>query len=299
MSETNIASAEDKILENNMVKQSDMHNAVHTEHFIQHFHFDFMAKHPEIKKHEILILWIFAAILVLFLCISVTFNFTKDGIIEEDESLISALNTQLEAEKTNNAALTAKEQELDNKIIALSETVSIKNEEASSAGDELRQLKVPAGYPIKGTSAIISVEEINNPNQALTDENTDEDNQEAILEEDIASEEKDESVIDFEYKDKPYTMFSTGNDTTVVATGLGKVIAITQDSEFGYAIKIDHENGYYSIYRGYGVPLVTVGDTVSRGCILMSVAADNRYFLYQIMYEGEYTDPMDIIEING
>lgn len=214
------------------------------------------------------------------------------------------MNTQLENEISNRSSLQAKVDELDGKVLTLSETVSTKTNEANNASEELRLLKLPSGYPIKGTSTII-LQDDNNEDQNAEDEDTVDNNEnieenakEESVSEDVITD-IDESVIDMDYKDKQYIMFMTGSDTTVVATGLGKVIAITQDSDFGYAIKVDHENGYYSIYRGYGVPLVSTGDYVSRGCVLMSIADNQKYFLYQIIFEGNYLDPMEIMEING
>lgn len=276
-------------------------------------HNDISLKHIDIKKHEFMILVSLIGVLLVLFFVSLSLNSSKTETIDSNNRLIDALNLQLENEKLINTNLQANVDELNLKVTALSESVAAKTEEVVDATEELRLLKLPAAYPLKGTAAIIIVEkeddnateDIQAENAEETDDtandtaNNTEENLDTGFDEMEAEDLKVEDAIDFDYKDKPYTLFSTGSDTKVVATGLGKVVAIEEDSEFGYAIKIDHQNGYYSIYRGYGVPQISIGDTVSSGCILMSIAESGKYFLYQIIYEGSYVDPMGIMEING
>lgn len=271
---------------------------------VQEEHHDFLAKHPEIKKHEVMILLSIIAILAVILSVQVSVNMTKTSVIEDNSKVIKALNLQLDTEKTNETKLQEEVDELNLKVNALSESVAAKTEEVNMASEELRLLKLPSAYPLKGTAAIITLdnteEDEDGNNNADTDEIEDtEDTVQEEYDEMAAEETTEDATIDKEYKNNPYTIFTTAQDTKVVATGLGKVVAVVEDEEFGYAIKIDHENGYFSIYRGYGMPMIAEGDIVSAGCDLMRIAEDNKYFLYQIIYEGSYVDPMSIMEING
>lgn len=283
---------EHKLVDEEVINKIAQTETEETNH-VEDKHLDFFSKHPEIKKHEITLLWCLVGILLVIIAISVSLHFTKSEIIDSDNKMITALNLQLDSEKINEAELQTQIDELNNKVTALSDSLAAKNDELNNATEEVRTLHVPTSYPLKGTGTILSTEESNAVN-----DNDDNDEDEEYDEMSDEGKEVAEG-IEREYKSYPYTMFMTSNDTKVIATGLGKVVAISQDSNFGYAIKIDHENGYYSIYRGYGVPLVTEGDYVSRGCVLMSIGADSKYFLYQIIFEGNYVDPMSILEING
>lgn len=85
----------------------------------------------------------------------------------------------------------------------------------------------------------------------------------------------------------------------IIASGDGTVISIATDSSYLHCIKIDHENGYTSIYRNDGDVMIKEGDTVVRGAILYVIGEDNTELGYQIMYGERYIDPMDLINIDG
>ena len=94
-------------------------------------------------------------------------------------------------------------------------------------------------------------------------------------------------------------VFSASAGTTVVATAAGTVSAINDDSEYGHNVWIDHGNGYITIYRNQGDPNVKLGDTVAQGTTLFIIGEKNTKFGYQIMKDGAYIDPMEMMSING
>lgn len=87
--------------------------------------------------------------------------------------------------------------------------------------------------------------------------------------------------------------------SSVVASADGTVTSITTDSSYLHCIRIDHGNGYKSIYRNDGDVMVKEGDEVVRGAILYVIGEDNVELGYQIMYEEKYIDPMGLINIDG
>ena len=87
--------------------------------------------------------------------------------------------------------------------------------------------------------------------------------------------------------------------SSVIAAADGTIISITTDSGYLHCIRIDHENGYNSIYRNDGDVMVKEGDEVVRGAILYVIGEDNTELGYQIMYEEKYIDPMELINIDG
>lgn len=87
--------------------------------------------------------------------------------------------------------------------------------------------------------------------------------------------------------------------TNVVAAAGGIVEAVSDDTEYGHSIRINHENGYVSIYRNKGEPTVKPGDTVVLGTTLYTIDDKNEFLGYQILYENEFIDPMEMLTING
>lgn len=92
----------------------------------------------------------------------------------------------------------------------------------------------------------------------------------------------------------------TGSEgSSVIASGDGTVLQVATDSLYANIIKIDHGNGYISIYRNDGDPMVKEGDEVVRGAILFVIGEDNTEVGYQITYDEKYIDPMGLINIDG
>ena len=85
----------------------------------------------------------------------------------------------------------------------------------------------------------------------------------------------------------------------VIATAKGTVIAVNDDVEYGHNVWVDHGNGYISIYRNASSPAVKVGDEVYMGTTVFLVGDGANMVGYQMMYQDEYVNPLDVIEIKG
>lgn len=86
---------------------------------------------------------------------------------------------------------------------------------------------------------------------------------------------------------------------SIIASADGTVVSITTDSSYVHCIKIDHGNGYNSIYRNDGDAMVKEGDAVVRGAILYVIGEESTELGYQITYDEKYIDPMDLINVDG
>lgn len=86
---------------------------------------------------------------------------------------------------------------------------------------------------------------------------------------------------------------------SIVAAGNGVVDSITSDSSYLHCVRIDHGNGYTSIYRNDGEVMVREGVEIVRGSILYVIGEDNTQLGYQILYEDKYVDPMELLNIDG
>ena len=94
-------------------------------------------------------------------------------------------------------------------------------------------------------------------------------------------------------------VFSASEGNTVVATASGTVTAINDDGEYGHNVWVDHGNGYITIYRNKGEAKVKINDVVAQGTTIFIISPSNTEFGYQIMKDGIYINPMDMLSING
>ena len=157
-------------------------------------------------------------------------------------------------------SLTVENATLNSKITVLSETVSKKMATEDAISQEESENAMPKGFPLSGT---------------------------ATMEEATDSEEH------------PMLEFTAADGVNIASTGTGVVLSIDADEQYGNKIVIDHGNGYQSIYRNNGTPLVKTGETLGKGYILFTVGEDNTKLGYEITQNEEYIDPMTLIEING
>ena len=85
----------------------------------------------------------------------------------------------------------------------------------------------------------------------------------------------------------------------VVATAGGTVTAVNDDSEYGHNIWVDHGNGYVTIYRNSGEVKVKQGEAVTQGTTLFLITGENSKLGYQMLKDGVYIDPMEMLNISG
>ena len=180
----------------------------------------------------------------------------------------TVLKERLTALEDEHSKLTVENNELTEKVNILSETVNQKVD----AEKEQEEKNIPSGFPLSGTA---DLEETNE-----------------ILQMD------DEEVT------RPIIIFKAGAGTSVVASGGGSVIAVDSDNTYGTQIQVDHGNGYVSAYRSGNEAKVKVGDEVIRGTLLFELGTDEddenaSRMGYQIIKDGEYINPTEVLEING
>lgn len=97
----------------------------------------------------------------------------------------------------------------------------------------------------------------------------------------------------------PICIFTAAAGTMVVATAKGTVIVVNDDPEYGHNVWIDHGNGYVTVYKNKGDVKVKQGEKVSPGTTLFLVEAGNNKLGYQMMKEGSYINPMDMLAVSG
>lgn len=159
-----------------------------------------------------------------------------------------------------NEILSVENDSLSSKVSVLSETVTKKAATEEAMTQEESENAIPKGFPLSGGTSTMT---------SGTDDNS------------------------------PILQFDASAGINIVSSGTGTVLAIEDDADYGHRIIIDHGNGYRSIYRNSGEPLVKEGETLGKGYILFSIGNGNEKIGYQIMIDNQYVDPMEVIEING
>ena len=99
--------------------------------------------------------------------------------------------------------------------------------------------------------------------------------------------------------DKPICIFTASTGIMVVATARGTVTGVTDDGEYGHNVQVDHGNGYVTIYRNGGEPQVKIGDSVVGGTALFVIDEGHEKVGYQMMRDGDYISPMEMLAISG
>ncbi|NLL77639.1 MAG: peptidoglycan DD-metalloendopeptidase family protein [Clostridiales bacterium] len=216
---------------------------------------------------------IFFILLVFFICYVVYSSITLSDSLERSRKQMEQI-TQLKEEKTQLEILN---EELTEKVSILSETVNQKVEVEQALAAEREESHLPKGFPLSGSAQIKRAEE----------ETADEEDQDT---------EQENTIVNMETKE---VIFTAAAGINVIASGAGTVTAVDTDVEYGHSISIDHGNGYITVYRNAGNPMVKVGDEVIRGAILYVISEENTDMGYSIKQEDTYIDPMEMIEING
>lgn len=99
----------------------------------------------------------------------------------------------------------------------------------------------------------------------------------------------------------PYVSIDTQTPGDIVAAGDGTIAAISSDDTYPLIIEIEHGNGYKTRYMlpQSAEPLIEAGEQVQAGTALVPVDIQNIQLDYQVIYNEEPIDPMDVFEAKG
>ena len=208
------------------------------------------------------------ALCILLIVVAVTIivanNNYRATVLAAKEEAYQEEITRLTEENTK---LNEQNALLQDKVLILSETVNEKNEVVNA----IEERSVPTGFPLSVAADL--------------------------------NEKKEVLQIDGENVTRPMIEFTAPDGTYIVAAGDGTVSYVAEEISYGWEVRIDHANGYVTSYRTNTEPKVKVGDEVSRGGLLFEMKAEDddepAKLGYQIIYNEEYMNPSEILEING
>lgn len=101
-----------------------------------------------------------------------------------------------------------------------------------------------------------------------------------------------------DYQATDITVFQVNQGICIIASGAGEVTRVEEDEEYGYVVEITHLMGYVSIYRTNESATVAEGQEVERGEILF-IMDEVGSFAYQILYNDQLINPLDVMDIAG
>ena len=214
--------------------------------------------------------FLIALVLICYIIYSAITMSNLRKIESEQRAQVDELTQQL-------STLEGTNEELETKVQQLSAALNQRIEEEQIVAEEAENLALPTGFPLTGTASLTAA--LDDPNETtitkLTDDN------------------KDTAT------GNPIVLLESGVGNSIIAAGSGEVLTVTTDAKFGNAVTIDHGNGYVSIYRYNGDPLVNEGSAIDKGDIIFVITEGNSTLGYQIRQDEEYIDPEELIEING
>lgn len=188
------------------------------------------------------------------------------GYCYHEAGQLQLQQVQTGSEKAQIAVLQKQNEELEKKIAdmestlqVLSETVTQKTQTVQDLTQALDQWYLPTEFPLTGAATM-----------ELSTESA-----------------------------EPMCIFTAGKDDMVISTANGTVLAVNDDGMFGHNVWVDHGNGYVTIYRNSGDVKVKQGESVTKGTTLFIIKDAQSKLGYQIMQDGEYRNPMEILAISG
>ncbi|MCR4649678.1 MAG: M23 family metallopeptidase [Lachnospiraceae bacterium] len=216
------------------------------------------------KNNSVLMYWLLMMTLI-FLAVNVVFVVTLIRINSDFNDLKTITEEQNKDYETEIATL-------KQKVALLAEHVTIENENKTL--EEAK--KMPIGIPVSGQATILS------------------DPAEGEDEAETAGSEFEDSLMN------PYTLeISLEKGSKIIATGNGIVAEVSGDDIYGYLVKIDHQNGYQTVFRYSEEPKIKTGDEVLKGQMIFESTKNKGTLAYHILYENTYINPFDMIEISG
>ncbi len=211
---------------------------------------------------------------VAVICYAVYVTITMAGAMERNTKQLEQI-VQMKAE---NEKLTADNESLTSKVTSLEQNLNSRTAQEQELVAAHEENYIPRGFPMSGAAQIL-------------DEDTAADTE---------TENADDNALKVEANPEwKELIFVSTEGTKVVATAPGTVKETREaEGEVSYVV-IDHGNGYVTTYRNLGSPIVDEGSQVVKGSALFLVGEDNTETGYSIRKDGEYVDPLELIEIKG
>ena len=218
--------------------------------------------------------WILQVIIVI-LCVIIG---TLIGYFTYEKDIWAAEAEQTQAQDDEIKVLTQEKSALENQVSSLDEEIKSLNDEIVTLNEKIRILSETVSQKVETENTLSEQLEKRFLPTRLP------------LSERASMDEVTEDMT---------CIFTAAADAMVVATADGTVSVVSEDPEYGHNVWIDHGNGYTTIYRNQGAVKVKQGESVTQGTTLFLITDESSKLGYQMMKDGAYVNPMDMLDISG
>lgn len=108
-------------------------------------------------------------------------------------------------------------------------------------------------------------------------------------------------LVSFYSQEQPYLSINTHREDNLIAAGDGVITAVRSDETWPLIIEVEHGNGYQTRYMCRQMAELQVEEDaqVKAGEILALITSDDTQLDYQVIFEGEPIDPLNVIDAKG
>lgn len=235
---------------------------------------DYSGKKTKIYRCRVNLVTFFAVCASLVLAISVVVWLLLYKEYANMKASTDKFNGILKEQAADIVRLGNEKSNLEDEVQILQNTIAMDvRDDEEKAGIEAERY-IPSLFPIAGSVTNSSHEKVVKSNSA---------------------EEETDNTTDY----SGIVAFKAYDVADMVACGAGFVSEIGEDMLYGSYVCVDHGNGYCSIYRCDGDVKVSVGSEVVRGSVIFVGEESGEYFGFQLIKDGEYINPFDVLAING
>jgi murein DD-endopeptidase MepM/ murein hydrolase activator NlpD len=93
---------------------------------------------------------------------------------------------------------------------------------------------------------------------------------------------------------------ATPTGSYIRAAGAGKVMEVGEDTVYGKFVRIDHENGYETLYAHASDTSVELGEAVRKNEVIALSGSTGEstgpHLHFEIWFEGETVDPLELVQ---
>lgn len=205
---------------------------------------------------------------VVVLVILICYCIFSSRILRDVYSEQKAGNSKLQTVVDENTELRNENAELSAVVSDLNDALAAMEKEDQLEEVMRSEQAVPTGFPLDGSAVLTPQQVLQEAGQA-------------------------------DAEDINKVVFTTTIGTAVMAAGSGTVSVIGDDPMYGHVIQIDHGNGYETIYYTSAIVRVEQGAEVKKGDVIGIMTTEGELLTYEVKLNGEFIDPMGMMEIAG
>lgn len=109
-----------------------------------------------------------------------------------------------------------------------------------------------------------------------------------------------QGLLDDGGREHPGLDIATPTGSYIRAAGAGRVTEVGEDPTYGKFVRIDHENGYETLYAHASETSVELGEEVRKNEVIALSGSTGRstapHLHFEILLEGEAVDPIELVQ---